>query len=232
MTKDLKIVARPGRARLGWLALVGGLLCSNVAASAQQFEAGLVIVMRDGEAAAPAGKLRVSGDKARIETPDLASGFFVIDGAKSGAYFVRPAARIFMDARQSSRLTRLFVPVDPENPCPQWQAMAKSAGIAVDQDWRCDRVGERTIGARNTVAYRVTSTRGRELTGWVDAAYRFPLRIETEDGAVISAENVQDEPQPAQLFEIPAGFRKFDPHTLIEQIKHSDVWVEPPSAQH
>jgi hypothetical protein len=42
---------------------------------------------------------------------------------------------------------------------------------------------------------------------------------------VITAENVRDEPQPAQLFEIASGFRKFDPQALIQQIKQSDVWV-------
>jgi hypothetical protein len=51
------------------------------------------------------------------------------------------------------------------------------------------------------------------------------LRIKTEDGSTITAENVRDEPQPAQLFEIPPGFRKFDPLNLIQRIKPSDVWV-------
>jgi hypothetical protein len=232
MAEGSMIVLRPGRVRLGWLALASALLCGSVEAQAQQFSADIVIVARDGGATAPAGKLRVSGDKVRIETPDLADGFFLIDGAKPAAYFVRPTARVFMDARKSSQLTRLFVPVDPDNPCAQWQAMAKLAGVVDQVDWRCERVGEQTIGARSTVAYRAISTRGRELTGWVDTGYKFPLRIETEDGAVISVENVQDESQPAQPFEIPAGFRKFDPQKLIEQIKQSDVWVDGPKDAH
>jgi hypothetical protein len=232
MTKNLMIVLSPGRAWLGWLALAGAVLCGNAAARAQQFAADLAIVARDGGAATPAGKLRVSDDKVRIETPDLADGFFLIDGATPAAYFVRPTARVFMDARKSNQLTRLFVPVDPDNPCVQWRAMAKLAGVADQGDWRCERVGEQTIGARSTVAYRAISGRGRELTGWVDVGYKFPLRIETEDGAVISVENVLDESQPAQSFEIPAGFRKFDPQKLIEQIKQSDVWVDGPKDAH
>jgi len=32
----------------------------------------------------------------------------------------------------------------------------------------------------------------------------------------------------AELFEMPAGLRKFDPRALIEQIKQSDVWVDQP----
>jgi hypothetical protein len=228
MAKSSMIVFPPGRAWLGWFALASALLCGSAAARAQQLAADLVIVTRYGAAAVPAGKLRVSGDKVRIETPDLADGFFLIDGEKPAAYFVRPAARVFMDARKSSQLTRLFVPVDLDNPCTQWQAMAKLAGVVDQGDWRCERVGEQAIGARSTFAYRAISARGRELTGWVDVVYKLPLRIETEDGAVISVENVREDSQTEQPFEIPAGFRKFDPQKLIEQIKQSDVWVDGP----
>jgi hypothetical protein len=228
MAKDSMIVLPAGRAWLGYLALAGALLCGSATARAQQFSAGLVRLTRDGGVAAPAGRLSVSGDKVRIETPDLADGFFLIDGAKPAAYFVRPDARVFMEARKSSQLTQLFVPVDPDNPCTQWQAMAKLAGATDQVDWRCERVGEQTIGARSTVGYRTISARGWEFTGWIDVAYKFPIRIETKDGTAISVENVQDQSEPAQPFEIPAGFRKFDPRMLIERIKQSDVWVDAP----
>ncbi|SDT20826.1 hypothetical protein [Bradyrhizobium canariense] len=228
MTKGPMIVLLSNRSWLSLLAVVGFLLCGRVSAQAQQFSADLVTLKDDG-ALAPAGRLRVSSDKVRIETPELADGFFVIDGAKPAAFFVRPAARQFMDARQSSRLTRMFVQVDPDDPCRQWEAMAKVAGVA-DQgsnqgNWRCERIGEETIDGNGTIAYRAVLAPNRELFGWIDPARKFPLRIKTEDGAVIAAQNVRDEPQPAQMFEIPSGFRKFDPEALIQRIKQSDVWV-------
>jgi hypothetical protein len=211
-----------------WLSLLvaaGFLLCGAAAACAQQFSADLLIVRHEGVAAEPAGKLQVIDNKVRLETPELADGFFLIDGATPAAYFVRPAARVFMEARQSSRLTRMFVLVDPDDPCRQWQAMAKLAGSADQGDWRCERTGEETIGGRSAIAYRAVSGSGRQLIGWIDTARKFPLRIKTEDGAVITVENIRDDPQPTPLFEIPAGFRKFDPQALIQQIKQSDVWV-------
>jgi len=207
------------------LAIFGFLVCGRAPAQAQQFSADLVTTRGDGEAAVAAGKLRVSNGNVRIETPELADGFFLVNGARPTAYFVRPAARTFMEARQSSRLTRIFVPVDPGEPCRQWQIMARLAGAADQSDWRCERVGEATIGGRNTTAYRIVSTPGRELFGWIDIARQFPLRIKMEDGSTITAENVRDEPQPAQLFEVPQGFRKFDLETLIQRIRQSDVWV-------
>ena len=89
----------------------------------------------------------------------------------------------------------------------------------------CERVGEGLIGGRSPFAYRIVVSSGRELFGWIDPARKFPLRIKMEDGSTITAENVRDGPRPAQLFEIPSAFRKFDPESLIQRIKQSDVWV-------
>ena len=224
MAKGPMNVLPSNRLWFGLLALAGVLLCGRAPAQAQQFSADLVTIGGDG-AAAPAGKLRVDGDKVRIEAAEFADGFFLIDAAKPVALFVRPAARIFMEARQSSRLTQVFVPVDPDAPCRAWQAMARVAGVVGQEDWRCERAGEETIDGHRTIAYRAVSRSGREIFGWIDPVRKFPLRIKTEDGAVITAQNVRDEPQAAQWFEIPPGLRKFDPQALIHQIKQSDVWV-------
>ena len=225
MTKVLMVVWPSSLRWLGLLVVGGLVLCNAAGARAQQFSADLVISPHDGATVAPAGKLRVFDDRVRLETPELADGFFLIDSAKPTAYFVRPAARIFMDAKQSSRLTRMFVPVDPDNPCRQWQAMATLAGVPGQGDWRCERVGEETIGERSAIGYRAVRASGQEFLGWIDPVRKFPLRIKMEDGAVITAENIRNEPQPAQSFEMPANLRKFDPQALIQQIKQSDVWV-------
>jgi hypothetical protein len=214
--------------RLCLLGVFGLALAVGLPAEAQQFSADLVTA-HDITAAIPVGRLHVFAGKVRIETPEFPDGFFLIDSTKPSAYFVRPHARVFMDARQSSRLTRLFVAVDPGDPCRQWQAMAQLAGTADQGDWRCERAGEETIGGREATAYQVISPAGKQFVGWIDSERKFPLRIKTEDGKIVTVENVRDAPQSAQLFDIPAGFRKFDPLTLIERIKQSDVWVVSPT---
>jgi hypothetical protein len=133
-----------------------------------------------------------------------------------------------MDARQSSRLTRLFVPVDPDAPCRRWQAMAQLAGAAGEGEWRCERSGEELIDGRNTVVFRVFSGSGETYLGWIDGVRRFPLRITTEEGSSIALENIRDEAQPQSLFVLPPGLRKFSPEALLERIKQSDVWVSEP----
>jgi hypothetical protein len=66
------------------------------------------------------------------------------------------------------------------------------------------------------------------MIGWIDPDLQFPLRVCSEDGVTVTAENIRVEPQAATLFEIPSNFRKFDPQELIKRIKQSDVWVDEP----
>jgi hypothetical protein len=226
MAKDFTISSASWLSLLG---LIGALGCGCAPAQAQQFSADLVRIELQGGVAASIGKLRVFDDKVRIEMRDFPDGFFLIDGVSRAAYFARPGERVFMDARQSSLLTHLFVPVDVGDPCLQWQAMAKLAGATDRNDpWRCERVGEESVGGRGVVVYRAISSPGRELLGWIDPNLKFPLRIRMQEGASITVENIQEGSQPARLFEIPSGFRKFDPEALIKRIKQSDVWVDEP----
>ena len=71
----------------------------------------------------------------------------------------------------------------------------------------------------------LSQPRAGSSSRWIDPIRKFPLRIKTEDGAVIAAETVHDKPQAVGLFEIPEGLQKFDPEALIRRIKQSDVWV-------
>ncbi|WP_245350222.1 hypothetical protein [Bradyrhizobium sp. UFLA03-84] len=211
------------------LSAIAILAAAPIPATAQQFAADL-IARKDGTATA-IGTLRVSGRKARIETTALPDGFFLLDTAGPAAYFVRPAAHVYMNAMQSSPLTQQFVPVDPDDPCRQWLAMAQLSAPIDLATWHCQHDGQQAIAGRDTEIYRIAAPSGLGFTGWIDRARSFPVQIKTEDGTVISADHIRDEPQPAQSFELPAGLRKFDPHALIRRIQQSDVWVEPPASQ-
>jgi hypothetical protein len=186
------------------------------------------IVTRDGGGATigKVAKLYVADDQVRIETPDLPDGYLLIDRIPRVTFFVRPAQRVFMDAKQSSRLTRIFVPVDPKDPCPQWLAAALNAGLS-GEGWRCERVDSASSDGLDNGEYQVVSA-GRESHLWVDRDLEFPVKEQAADGATIMLENIRREAQPEDLFLIPADFRKFDPQALIDRIKQSDVWVKPP----
>lgn len=213
----MMIAPLPALGLLGALALAGG------PASAQQFSADLITA-----AGTAHGKLYVAEGKARIETPEFPDGFFIVDGLAKSAYFVRPAQRVFMEARQSTGLTGILVPLDPEDPCAQWQAMAEAAGAAAPGErWRCDRLGGETVDGRETLKYRALSPRlgGQEV--WIAPLLRFVVRLEADTGTILALENIAEGPQPPDLFAIPASYRKFDPQALIDRIRQSDVWVAP-----
>jgi hypothetical protein len=208
-----------------WPFLLGifvGLGLPGSLGAAQQFSADLV-----GKSA---GKIYLSNSKVRIEMSDFPGGLFLLDGDAHTAYFVNSAQRVFMDAKQSSWVTQIFVPLDPDDPCKQWQAMAEIAGAA-DQgkQWRCNRLGPESAGGREPIKYRAISPEGLSSYCLIDPQLGFAVSIYREDGVKIDLANVQQEPPPADLFEIPANFRRLDPHQLIDRIKHSDVWVEPHS---
>src|SRR5258708_39632402 len=110
-----------GGSRSASLVIAGGIVAAiafaSTGAEAQESSADLLRTAAAGRPDARSGKVFVSNRHVRIETPDLPDGFFIVDGDRDAAYFVRPAQRLFMDAKQSSSLTQILVPVDVRDPC-------------------------------------------------------------------------------------------------------------------
>ena len=129
------------------IALCSALCVASIGAAAgepllQQFSADIVSRDAAGAAMGLAARIYVANRQVRIELAGTNAGYFLIDGDAGSVLFVRPAQQVFMDAKQSSLLTQLFVPIDPADPCPQWQAAAITAGVlnATAVDWRCARI--------------------------------------------------------------------------------------------
>ncbi len=148
----------------------------------------------------------MAGDKARIEAPDLQSGFFLVRTDAKTVYFVQPDRQVFMDARQSSVLTELLVPVDPDAPCPKWQEMAQISGsaAAVRRGNAIASPSRRTM-AMPSVKYDMTSPRGKHYSSWIDPQLRYVVRIESYDGSTTELKNVQEAPQPDSAFDDAGG---------------------------
>jgi hypothetical protein len=196
--------------------------------AAQQFSADINYADANGSSRGQ-GKIYVSGSKVRLEIPDIRGGFFLLDGERDTAFFIRPAQHVFMDAKQTSRLTQIFVPVDPSEPCHKWRDMAIVAGIAAQAlPWHCDRIGVEPLRGLAAIRYRIISTDAQANDVWIDSGREFPTQIQMADGTRVDLDNFDETVPPPSLFDIPAGFRKFDPQALIDRIKQSDVWVEPP----
>jgi hypothetical protein len=196
--------------------------------SKHEFSADIVSRDASGSVIDTGGRLYAANGKVRIETSAAAAGFFLVDGATTTALFVRPGQQVFMDARQSTGLTRIFLPVDPSGPCAQWQAAARTSGVAsASGDWHCERAETASVDGHDTIEYTVTSPDREATQGWIAAELGFPVKWRASDGTTFTLEHIRIEAQPPDLFTVPAGYRKSDPQALIERIKHSDVWVDP-----
>jgi hypothetical protein len=211
------------------LGLLGFAVALGGSASAQQFSADLVTTNVQGRSEGKAGNLYVGDGVVRIEAPDFRRGRFLVNVNAGAAFFVMPASRVFMNAKQSSRLTQILVPVDPDDPCRTWKKMAQFDGVAdKGGQWRCERLGTEAVGGRAIVKYLTTSPGGEKDSAWIDRGLKFPVKFKFADGSCIALSDIRRGPQPTALFEIPSDYRKFDPQRLIERIKQSDVWVDPP----
>ena len=218
----------------GWLAICLVLAFTTPGgtaerSSAYQFSADIVSRDEAGAVVGTAARLYAANGRVRIEMAGAHAEFYLIDGDTGSAFFVRPAQQLFMDARQSTLLTQIFVPVDPIDPCPQWQAAARNAGVPnAGGEWRCARIDAAATDGRGTLEYRVVSPDRRATERGIDRDLGFMVKLRSADGTTIALEHIRREAQPAILFAVPPSYRKFEPQALIERIKHSDVWAEPP----
>jgi hypothetical protein len=215
--------------RFAALACAALLTLAFDTAAAQEFSANVASTNEKGEPAATPGRVFVAGGKVHLELPDFPDAYFLVDPAAGVAYFVKPARRVFMEARQSSPLAQILIVVDPDKPCEQWQAVALITGLASEaHSWQCQRLEAGRLGARDTVRYQAIAPDGRSYDVWIDRTLRFPIKVRAAVGAVVDITDIVEAPPPPTAFEIPAGFSKFDPQGLIDRIKQSDVWVDQP----
>ena len=203
------------------------VLCAGSLVRAQQFSADLVVSNAAGGIIGSPGKIFVADRKVRIETAEFPNSYLLVDGTVPAAYLVRQRLRVFMDAKQSSRLTRLFVSSGGTDPCPQWRSMGEVAGIEGDSSrWHCEVEEPETVGGRATTKFETTSPNDHAIA-WVDVALNFPVKFQLDDGTVLALRGIQEGPQPPEVFEVPTTFKKFDQQMFLERLKHTDIWVEP-----
>jgi hypothetical protein len=206
------------------------LLCSTGALAQSpppSFAADIVSVDSDGALLTTTAKLYAANHKVRIEMAGAADSFFISDVDAGTALVVRPSQRLYLDARQSTFLTQIFIWVEPRDPCRQWQAAAATAGVTSTGEWHCELIERASMNHHEIIEYRVVRSDGQSDYGWVDRTMGFPVKWQAADGKVFVLENIVLQAQPPSLFSIPPDYRKLDPQALLERIKHSDVWAEP-----
>lgn len=191
------------------------LAAFTLPAAAQQFSADLV---RTGAEQSPPGKIYVSEGKVRMENADGHGGALIADGAAGKTYVLMPQRKMYMDlATSGGKLAEALMPVDVDNPCPQWQKMAQ-AGEHETGSWSCKNLGDERVNGRTAVKYAATASDGKVHYAWLDRKLHFLVKTQDPDGDGMELRNIKEGAQPASLFEPPADYQKLDMGNMMQQM--------------
>jgi hypothetical protein len=202
----------------GAAALAGGA----TQAAAQQFSADFVSNRgQPSPGDAHPKKVFVSGGKVRMEGVGPRGGALLADAKSNTTLMLMPQQKIYMDMAKMGDMIRVFMPVDPDNPCPQWQKMGEDMrpnNPGEDGNWTCRRIGPETVNGRSTIKYQATSPKGEQVSGWIDIKLKVLIKSESAKGHGMELQNIQEGPQQASLFEVPADYRKMDMGQMLQQM--------------
>jgi hypothetical protein len=182
------------------------------AAFGQEFSAD--VVSTRGHSAL--SKIYSTKDKVRFEvegrSPSVGPTSIIIDETQNKWVVLMPQRHLYMDSvpgmMKTPIITHFWHVEDVNDACPQWKKIAEQAG-AGDYWGSCAKVGSDTVNGRSTVKYEGVSAKGEKTHFWLDTKLHSIIKAENDSGAM-ELENIQEGPQPASLFEVPAGYTKLD----------------------
>jgi hypothetical protein len=192
------------------------MLAASFALAQAEFSAELVDLQKAGTPSQ--AKIYLGKDKIRVEPQNAGprgGGAVIMNYATQTGTVLMPQQHMYMEMpaqAQSQRMSyssAFFRAGDVENACGDWQKMGHNGAS-------CHKVGSETVNGRATVKYESTSANGDVSHFWLDPKLRFPVKAESKNSSW-EFRNIQEGTQPASLFEIPAGFTKFDMGGMMQQ---------------
>lgn len=180
------------------------IILLSIGASAQaDFSADIV----NPKAPAPfQTKLFATKGKLRFQQQDRGghpSSIMLVDLAALTSVVLMPQQNLYVKQSRPQipgQGVAFFQPKDVANACVPWQKMGELQG-------KCRNLGSEVVNGRNTVKYENLAADKTTSYIWIDTQLHFPVKWE---GPVGSRElrDIQEAPQPAELFEIPPGYTK------------------------
>ncbi len=156
------------------------------------------------------GRMYFAKDKVRFESAKKdprGGGAVIINLATQTTTVIMDQQHMYMEMPQQAASQRtaynFFRTGDVEAACSDWAQQAQNKGGT------CRKVGSDSVNGRSTVKYETSNANGETGYLWIDPKLRFPVKW-TGKNASWELRNIQEGSQPASLFEIPAGYKKFD----------------------
>lgn len=165
----------------------------------------------------PQAKIYFGKDKMRFESAKKdprGGGAFIVNLATQTSTVLMDQQHMYMEMPAQMANQRMsynfFRTGDVENACSDWLAQARNKGGT------CHKVGNETVNGRSTVKYEGTNAQGETGAVWLDPKLRFPVKWQGKNNGG-ELRNIQEGTQPASLFEIPAGYTKFDMGGMMQR---------------
>lgn len=197
--------------RTSWLIAV--VMTAAFALAQTEFSAD--IVRADGNKNA---RIYFGKDKMRFESKDKdprSGGSAIINLATNTTTVIMDQQHMYMELTPQMAAQRtafnFFRTGDVENACSDWLQLPQNKGGS------CHKVGNDTLNGRSCIKYEGTNSKGETGTVWVDPKLRFPLKWQGKDKDTWELQNIQEGSQPSSLFEIPAGYTKFDMGGMMQR---------------
>lgn len=197
--------------QISWL--IVALLLAGVATAQSDFSAEIVTQKSDTNPP----KIYLSKDKMRIESTKKDprnSGIVIMNLRTETAIVLMDQQHAYMELPVQMASQRnaynFFRAGDIENACSSWLISGKNKGGS------CHKVSNDTVNGRPAVKYEGTSASGEATTFWIDSKIAFPVKWEDKKSSG-ELRNIQEGALPASLFEVPAGYTKFDMGSMMQQ---------------
>ena len=197
--------------------LVGWLLLASFALAQTEFSADIVNTAKDGNPVQ--AKIYFAKDKMRLEPAEKdqrGGGSVILNLTTQTSTVLMDQQHMYMEmpgqmANQRNAYTyNFFRTGDVEAACSDWLQQTRNKGGT------CHKIGSDTVGGRSTIKYEATNANGDTGTFWLDPKLRFPVKWQSKNGSG-ELRNIQEGTQPAGLFEVPAGYTKFDMGAMMKQ---------------
>lgn len=184
---------------------------------AQEFSADFYQANKARSGSSPT-KIYVSNDKMRIEGGDTGpmQGAMILDLANQKNVFLVPAQKMYVESMPGmgpAKKDIWFRPTDPNNACPQYEAMVNKYNNGPAS---CHKIGPDVLDGRAAIKYAGTSKNGSGYA-WIDPKLRFVLKWEDDKGNTVELRNIKEGHQDASLFEVPSDYHKFDMRQMRRQ---------------
>lgn len=161
------------------------------------------------------GKYYFGGTKLRMEMNAAGhQSITITDINTKVVQTIMPDQKMYMEMNMNGMMMKNKMPdmkpYDPNNPC------------AGDDNVTCTKVGSELMNGRMTDKWQFTAKPGKKgvnRTVWIDKANHIPIKTVMDDGTTVEFKNIKEGPQPASLFQVPAGYQKMDMGNMMRGMK-------------